>query len=62
MSFGEHRGRVRNRRATEVMATFRDLATALYEMDRQRGRRPARSRKAWMRRRTFGKAQALLKS
>ncbi|MFM7102602.1 MAG: hypothetical protein ACKO3N_15690, partial [Verrucomicrobiota bacterium] len=62
VSFGEDRCRVRNRRAAEVMAMFRNLAIALYEMDRERGRTPARSLKAWMKRQTFGKAHALLKS
>ena len=61
VSFGEDRCRVRNRRAAEAMAMFRNLAIALYEMERERGSTPARSMKAWMNRQTFGKARALLK-
>ena len=60
-SLGEDRCRVRNRGAAEVMAMFRNLAIALHGMERERGRPPARSLKAWMRRQTFGKAHALLK-
>jgi predicted transposase YbfD/YdcC len=61
VSFGEDRCRVRNRQAAEVLATFRNLAIALYEMDLERGQARARSMGTWMKRQTFGKALGLLK-
>lgn len=59
--FGEDRCRGTNRRAAEALAMFRNLAIALYEKDRERGKTSARSLRAWMTRQTFGKAHALLK-
>jgi len=61
VSFGEDRCRVRNRQAAEVLATFRNLEIALYELDLERGQARARSMGTWMKRQTFGKALGLLK-
>lgn len=61
VSFGEDRCRVRHRGAAEALAMFRNLAIALYERERERGKTSARSFRAWMTRQTFGKAHALLK-
>lgn len=61
VSFGEDRCRVRHRGAAEALAMFRNLAIALYERERERGKTSARSFRAWMTRQTFGTAHALLK-
>ena len=49
VSFGEDRCRVRHRNGAEVLATLRNLAIGVYELELERGRTQASSLRHWMR-------------
>lgn len=62
VSFGEDASRIANRGAAHAMATLRNLAIGVYELQKDRGRIAASSCKSWSRQMTVSKALALLRS
>lgn len=62
VSFGEDACRVADRKAAHALATLRNLAIGLYELQKDRGRAGASGCKSWCRKMTVSKALALLRS
>ena len=62
VSFGEDACRVAQRAAAHVLATLRNLAIGLYEIQYSRGRVEANGCKSWCRRLTVAAALKLLRS
>lgn len=62
VSFGEDASRIAHRSAAHVMATLRNLAIGVYELQKDRGCVTANSCKSWSRQMTFSNALALLRS
>ena len=62
VSFGEDACRVAQRAAAQALATLRNLAIGLYEIQRSRGRVQANGCKSWGRRLTVAAALKLLRS
>jgi predicted transposase YbfD/YdcC len=62
VSFGEDASRVADRCAAHVLATLRNLAIGLFEIERLHGRHDANSLKSWSRRMTVAAALKLLRS
>lgn len=60
VTFGEDACRIANRRAAQAMATLRNLAIGLYELEKDRGHGSADSCASWCRQMTFTGAYALL--
>lgn len=60
VSFGEDACRVANAKAAHALATLRNLAIGLFELERERGRASARGCKSQSRRMTFSQALGLL--
>jgi hypothetical protein len=60
VSFQEDGCRVRDRVGAEMLATLRNLAIGLYELELERGRTQAASLRNWMKSQTFGNAHRLL--
>jgi len=61
VTFGEDACRVANRTAAHALATLRNLAIGLYELEKDRGRTTADSCASWRRQMTFTVAHRLLK-
>lgn len=61
VSFAEDQCRVRDRNGAEMLATLRNLAIAVYELETERGRTQASSLRNWMKRQTFSNAHAALR-
>ena len=61
VSFGEDQCRVRDRTGAEMLASLRNLAIALYELEVEAGRTQARSLRNWMKGQTFTSAHAALR-
>jgi hypothetical protein len=62
VSFGEDACRVAQRSAAHALATLRNLAIGLYELQLSRGRVEANGCKSWCRRMTVAAALALLRA
>ena len=62
VSFGEDACRVAQRSSAHALATLRNLAIGLYEIQRERGYIKANGCKSWCRRMTVTKALKLLRS
>jgi len=62
VSFGEDACRVAQRSAAQALATLRNLAIGLYELQLSRGRVEANGCKSWCRRMTVAAALALLRA
>lgn len=62
VSFGEDVCRVAQRSAAQALATLRNLAIGLYEIQRAHGRSEAHGCKSWCRRMTVAAALKLLRS
>ena len=62
VSFGEDACRVAERSAAQALATLRNLAIGLYEIQHARGRVEANGCKSWGRRMTVAAALKLLRS
>lgn len=62
VSFGEDACRVAQRSAAHTLATLRNLAIGLYEIQRERRHAAANGCKSWCRRMTVTKALKLLRS
>ena len=62
VSFGEDASRVAQRSAAHALATLRNLAIGLYEIQNSRGRVEAQGCKSWCRRMTVAAALKLLRS
>ena len=62
VNFREDKSQVRNRVGAEMLATLRNLAIALYELEVKRGRTKASSQRNWMESQTFRNAHRLLRS
>ena len=62
VSFGEDASRVAQRSAAHALATLRNLAIGLYEIQNSRGRVEANGCKSWCRRMTVAVALKLLRS
>ena len=62
VSFGEDACRVAQRSAAHALATLRNLAIGLYEIQHSRGRVEANGCKSWCRRMTVAAALTLLRS
>lgn len=60
VSFGEDACRVADSKAAHALATLRNLAIGLFELERERGRASARGCKSQSRRMTFSQALGLL--
>lgn len=61
VSFQEDKCQVRNRVGPEVLATLRNLAIALYELEIDRKSTKASSLRCWMKAQTFSNAHRLLR-
>ena len=61
VSFQEDGCRVRDRAGAEMLASLRNLAIGLYELELDRGRTHAGSSRNWMKSQTFGNAHRLLR-
>lgn len=61
VSFGEDACRIAKRQAAHVMATLRNLALGLYEIESARGRLKANGCKSWCRQMTVAKALGMLR-
>jgi len=61
VSFGEDACRVAKRQAAHALATLRNLAIGLYEIQKARGRGKANGLKSWSRRMTVAAALAMLR-
>ncbi len=61
VSLGEDACRVRDRVAASVLASLRNLAIGVYELERHQERTKADSLPSWRRSQSFGKAMAALK-
>jgi len=62
VSLGEDACRVAQRSASQALATLRNMAIGLYEIQRWRGRVDAAGLKSWSRRMTVAMALKLLRS
>jgi predicted transposase YbfD/YdcC len=62
VSFGEDACRVAQRNAAHALATLRNLAIGLYEIERSRGKVDANGCKSWCRRMTVTAALKMLRS
>jgi hypothetical protein len=62
VSFGEDACRVAQRSAAHVLATLRNLAIGLYELENARGRVEANGCKSWCRRLTVAQTLQMLRS
>lgn len=60
VSFGEDQCRVRNRTGAEALATLRNLAIAVYELEVNRGKTNAQSLRTWMKGLTFSETHRAL--
>ncbi len=60
MTLGEDACRTTHRQGAEVLATLRNWANGLYEVDRERGRRKIVTLKSWCQRQTFSSAHIVL--
>jgi hypothetical protein len=60
VTLGEDACRTANRQGAEVLATLRNLANGLYELERARERTHVASLKSWCQQQTFSSAWALL--
>ena len=61
VSFGEDACRVANRQGAHALATLRNLAIGLYELQQARGRVKANGLKSWCRRMTVAAALKMLR-
>ena len=61
VSFGEDACQVSYRGAAQVLATLRNLALGLYELEAERGHTPAAGLKSWCRQMSASAALALLR-
>lgn len=61
VSFQEDGCRVRDRVGAEMLASLRNLAIGLYELELERGRTQAGSLRNWMKSQTFGNAHRLFR-
>lgn len=61
VSFQEDACRVKDRVGAEMLASLRNLAIGLYELELERGRTQAGSLRNWMKSQTFGNAHRLLR-
>lgn len=61
VSFGEDQCRAADRTGAEMLATLRNLAIAVYELEAEQGRTPASSLRNWMKGQTFTHAHAALR-
>jgi hypothetical protein len=61
MTLGEDACRTANRAGAEVLASLRNLANGLYELERARGRTNVDTLKSWCQQQTFSTAWALLR-
>jgi predicted transposase YbfD/YdcC len=61
VSFGEDDCRIAQRKAAHAMATLRNLAIGLYELQRERGRMEADGCKSWCRQMTVATALTMLR-
>jgi len=62
VSFSEDASRIAHRSAAHAMASLRNLAIGLYELQKDRGRVGASGCKSWSRKMTVSKALTLLRS
>lgn len=62
VSFGEDACRVAKRQAAHALATLRNLAIGLFELQRDRGRVDANGCKSWSRRMTVASALKMLRT
>ena len=60
MTLSEDACRTTHRQGAEVLATLRNLANGLYEVDRERGRTKIDPLKSWCQRQTFSSARIVL--
>lgn len=61
VSFQEDGCRVKDRVGAEMLATLRNLAIGLYELELERGRTESGSLRNWMKSQTFGNAHRMLR-
>ena len=61
VSFQEDGCRVKDRVGAEMLASLRNLAIGLYELELERGRTQAGSLRNWMKSQTFGNAHRLFR-
>ena len=61
VSFQEDGCRVKDRVGAEMLASLRNLAIGLYELELERGRTQAGSLRNWMKSQTFGNAHRMLR-
>ena len=61
VSFQEDACRVKDRVGAEMLASLRNLAIGLYELELERGRTQAGSLRNWMKSQTFGNAHRMLR-
>ena len=60
VTLGEDACRTATRPGAAMLATLRNLANGLYELERARGRTKADTFKSWLEQQTFSKARTLL--
>lgn len=61
VTLGEDACRTASRQGAAALATLRNLANGLYELERARERTPVDTFKSWCQQQTFSKAWALLR-
>lgn len=61
VTLGEDACRTADRAGAEVLASLRNLANGLYELERARGRTAVDTLKSWLERQSFSSAWALLR-
>ncbi len=61
VTFREDQCRVSHRNVAHALASFRNLAIGLYELEREKGEAPSDSMPSWCRRMTFTNALKLLR-
>ena len=61
VTLGEDACRTAHRRGAEVLATLRNLANGLCELERERGRTQVATLRSWLQQQTFTTAWALLR-
>ena len=60
VTLGEDACRTADRRGAEVLATLRNLANGLYELERERERTKVDTLRSWCQQQTFSSAWSLL--
>jgi predicted transposase YbfD/YdcC len=60
VTFGEDACRVKNRNGAAVLASLRNLANGIYELETERGRTRADTLRSWCQQQTFSSAWPLL--